>query len=319
MGTESIEWMLQEYGLQDWQRGLEELFPQWNLSFEDILKALFTGNLQECFLLLKEGVADQFFMEISSFKSIFISLLLIGILSALLSNLAEIFKSRQIADISFYFAYLLIVILLLQIFEQSAATMSRLIEQIVLFMKLFLPTYFLVLGAASGGVTAGITYQMLLVLIYLIQAAISVFVIPAVYVYVFLNMINGLWMEERLVLMMEALKKGIQFLLKAVMTAVMGISLIQSMITPVIDSLRGAAVQKAVNVIPGLGNLAGGCHRDADWFCSLSEKQHWNIYVDFTGCTLSDSADKASCHDRAAKRSGSSHGIDCGQAYDLVY
>lgn len=254
----SAAWVMQEYGLGELVEGLKELFPQRQFSLEDILGRLLRGDLQGCFELLKVDLIDRMILEVSGLKGVLVSLLLIGILSTLLSNLADIFESRQIADISFYFAYLLMVILLLGSFEQAAETMTALTEQVALFMKLFLPTYFLVMGMAAGGVTAGIVYQMLLFLVYLVQTGISAFIVPAIYGYVFLNMVNGLWMEERMALLMEALKKGVKFLLKAVMTAVMGISVVQSMITPVIDSLKGEAVQRAVSAIPGLGNLAGG-------------------------------------------------------------
>lgn len=258
MQTDSVAWMMQECGLDELKEGIEGLFPQWNLSLEQILEALFRGDLQSCFALLKEGISDQLVVEVSGLKGIFINLLLIGILSALLANIADIFRNRQIADVSFYFAYLFMVILLLGCFEQAAGTMSELTQGAVLFMKLFLPTYFMVVGVAAGGVTAGGVYQMLLCLIYLVQVGISNLILPLIYAYVFLNMVNGLWSEERLVLLMEVLKKGVRLMLKAVTTAVMGVSIIQSMVTPVIDSLKGAALQKAVSVIPGLGSLAGG-------------------------------------------------------------
>lgn len=258
MDLGSTEWIMQEYGLNELKTGIQELFPKWQLSLEDILSALMQGRIQDCFLMLKKGLYDQLILQFEGFKGIFISLLLIGILSAVLVNISDIFQNRQIADVSYYFVYLLMVLLLLGCFEQAAGTMSSLTGQVTLFMKLFLPTYFMVVGMASGSVTAGTMYQVLLFLIYLIQIGISTFLLPAVYAYVFLNMVNGLWMEERLSLLMELLKKGICFALKTIITAVMGISVIQSMITPVIDSLKGAAMQKAVSSIPGLGNLAGG-------------------------------------------------------------
>lgn len=39
---------------------------------------------------------------------------------------------------------------------------------------------------------------------------------------------------------------------------VTGISLFQSLITPVVDSLKNSAVEKAVSVLPGIGNAADG-------------------------------------------------------------
>ena len=255
---QTVDMLMQEYGLNELQDGLANLFPDFNLSLEQIMHFIWNGDLSSCFSALKEGVLDQFAQEFISMKSVFISLLLIGILSALLSNIAHVFENKQIADVSFYFTYLMMIILLLRTFEQAAGTMSSLAQNTVTFMKLFLPTSFMAVGLSSGGVTAGVVYQILLCAIYLVQVAMSSFLLPAIYCYVFLNMVNGLWMEERFVLLMDAIKKGVKFILKAITTAIVGASVLQSMITPVIDSVKGVAVQKAVSVIPGLGDIASG-------------------------------------------------------------
>lgn len=46
--------------------------------------------------------------------------------------------------------------------------------------------------------------------------------------------------------------------LKAVLFLITGLSLIQSMIVPVVDSFKNTAIHKVVSVIPGIGGLTGG-------------------------------------------------------------
>lgn len=46
--------------------------------------------------------------------------------------------------------------------------------------------------------------------------------------------------------------------MKVAMGAITSFSLFQSMIAPVLDSLKNSAVKKAIGVIPGIGNLAEG-------------------------------------------------------------
>lgn len=58
--------------------------------------------------------------------------------------------------------------------------------------------------------------------------------------------------------MADLLEKLIGWILKASLGVVTGISLFQSLITPVVDSLKNSAVEKAVSVLPGIGNAADG-------------------------------------------------------------
>ena len=83
-------------------------------------------------------------------------------------------------------------------------------------------------------------------------------VLPLIYSYCLLTMINGIWVEEKLALLADLLEKLIGWILKASLGVVTGISLFQSLITPVVDSLKNSAVEKAVSVLPGIGNAADG-------------------------------------------------------------
>lgn len=250
--------LFEQSGLKELEEQLDRLFPEADYKLKEMFSCLIKGDLQGCFGQLRDGVLKSVTAELGGMKKVFVNLLLIGILSALLTNFADIFTNHQIADISFYFVYFLLIILLLRLFSQAVEVTEGVLDNILVFMKLFIPTYFCAVGLASGAVTAGVYYQLMLFLIYAVEWLLSSFIMPAIYCYVFLNIVNGLWMEERMTLLMEALKKAVGFLLKASITLVMGFSFIQSMITPVIDSLKSTALQKTVSAIPGIGNLAGG-------------------------------------------------------------
>ena len=76
--------------------------------------------------------------------------------------------------------------------------------------------------------------------------------LPFIYSYVLLAVVNGVWIEEKLSLLMELLEKGI----KAALKAIVGVSVFQSVITPVIDSVKTSTLQKIVSAIPGIGGAA---------------------------------------------------------------
>lgn len=240
------------------QEELDNLFPSGSIQFTQALEQLMRGNLQGVFASLKTGVWDNLAREANGFRKVFFHILMVGILSALFSTLSAIFENHQVSDISFYITYLMLIMLLLKTFEQAAITTVQMIENMLLFMKLLIPTYALIVGMASGVSTGTMYYQFLLLLLYVVQFGVSVFLLPMVYCYVFLNVVNGLWAEERLGMLAALMHKIVKGLLKVTLTAILGINLVQTMITPVIDSVRNTAAKKVITAIPGLGNLAGG-------------------------------------------------------------
>lgn len=240
------------------QDELDRIFPEGSIELTEAFGKIITGDLKGTFESLKVGVWDIVWQEAASFQTVFFHILMIGILSALFSTLSGIFENHQVSDISFYFTYLLLVVLLLKTFEQAAAITAQMIENMLLFMKLLIPTYALVVGMATGVSTGNLYYQFLLLLLYVIQTGLSVVLLPIIYCYVFLNIVNGLWAEERLGMLATLLHKAVRAILKLSLTAVFGMNLIQTMIAPVIDSVKNTAAKKVLSSIPGLGNLAGG-------------------------------------------------------------
>ena len=65
-------------------------------------------------------------------------------------------------------------------------------------------------------------------------------------------------MEEKLTLLLDLLGKVISFSLKVTLGAITGFSMLQAMISPVIDSIQSSALKKAISAIPGIGGLTEG-------------------------------------------------------------
>lgn len=247
-----------QYDMEGIKDSLDQIVPEYDFDIQDILQLIIKGKIWEAIKLLWEGVKGKLLTELSGMKNIFASILILGIISALFSNFSDVFKSHQIADISFYFLYLLLMTILMKAFLTAANITSETVGNIVLFIKMFIPTYFMAVGAATGAATAVVYYQFTLFLAFGIENILLTILLPLIYGYVLIALMNGIWAEERLTLILDFIKKGISVGLKVAMGAITGLSLFQSMITPVIDSLKTSAVKKAVSVIPGIGNIAEG-------------------------------------------------------------
>ena len=253
-----LESIWQEYGLGQLEEGMNSLFPEYDLSLEVLLEEIMSGDILGAMSHFFKGIISDLSLSAAGVKNIFVWLIVLGIVAALMTHFIEVFDFHQIADMGFYFIYLLMSAILLKCFAQVIQTASETMENIVMFVKLLIPTYLFSVGIATGTTTVSAYYQLLLLLIYGVEKILSGVVLPLVYSFGLLSMINGIWAEEKLGLLMNLMEKCIGWILKAALGIVTGISIFQAMITPVIDSVKSSAIQKAVSAIPGVGNAADG-------------------------------------------------------------
>lgn len=248
----------EEYQLEEIDIGVDRLFPGYQIDTEELFSLIMQGKLLTAlstfFEQLKEGIGG----ELSGMKEMLIYILIIGIVSALFSNFSDIFSGGQVSQVGFYFLYLFLMAILTKAFVFVSEIAVSTVENIILFVKLLIPTYFMAVGAAAGGTTAVFYYQVMLVIAYLVESFLLAALIPFIYSYVILALLNGIWSEERLTLLLDFMKKGIIFSLKLAMGAITGLSLVQAVIVPVIDRLKISALRKTISAIPGIGGAAEG-------------------------------------------------------------
>ena len=246
----SIDIIWQEYGLDQLQQGLSDLFPGNAFSLRQVFSQILQGDVLGAIRDILNAMLGDIGGQLAGMRNVLLWLVLLGLVSALMSHFMEIFDKHQIADISFYFMYLLLTAVLLTCFGQTVQVASDTMENILV------PTYLLAVGVASGTATAGASYQLVLLLIYGVEQVLVGGLLPFIYSYVLLAVVNGVWIEEKLSLLMELLEKAIKAALKAIIGVVTGISIFQSVITPVIDMAKSSTIQKVVSAIPGIGGAA---------------------------------------------------------------
>ncbi|MBQ7954413.1 MAG: stage III sporulation protein AE [Lachnospiraceae bacterium] len=248
----------QDYELSGVSEELDKLFPDYSFDLGFMLEQIITGDIIGALGSVADGIFAGTGQQLLGMKDVLIWILVAGVAASVISYFVEVFESRQIADLSFYFVYLLLMSVLLRCFQEAAGIAVETVENIISFIKIFVPAYLLSVGVVTGTTTATAYYGLMLLIIYLIQTFLVSIVVPCIYSYVLLSAINGVWIEEKLTMIVELLEKGIRLMLKLSLGAVTGISLIQSLITPVIDSAKASTLQKVVSVIPGIGNVADG-------------------------------------------------------------
>ena len=248
------EELLGEMDLSEVQDMMDEMLGEDSFSFTEAVKKLMKGEE----LLSKEAVQELlrglFFSRFEKEKGTFMKILLLILAAAVFANFAEVFDSGQIGEVSFYVVYLLLFMLLMESFSELSGSLNQSLEWITRFMQVLSPAYFLAVAASSGTSTALVFYQGVLVLIWLIQWVLLTLILPAVNLYVILELVNHLSREEMLGKLSELLNTVVSWGLKTLLGFVVGLQVVRGMVAPVIDSLKRTAIGKTAAAIPGVGN-----------------------------------------------------------------
>ena len=256
-----FETLYSEMDLRELEIMLQEKMPQMELSVFDMVKEVYEGNGKGLILTLWDRIKEVLVFQLADVKRIFITIVIIILISALFSTFKDTFQNAQIAEIAFYINYLLLVILLMNLFGNILETGEKTLRDVEEFMRIFFPTFFLIVGSTFGPGTGLAYYQIAGGVIYLVEWCLVSVILPAVSTYMLFVFMNGIWGEEKLVLLLEMFQKGIRFVLKVLLGVLTGAGVIQSMILPVIDRLKGETASKIVEAIPGVGELAEGALR----------------------------------------------------------
>lgn len=236
----------------------ESLFPTYQFDGKQVLSYILQGDIKGAVLSLVSGLTGAVKAQFGEIRTLFVMILVLGITAALFSGFADIFQSRQVSDIAFYFIYLLLTAGLLKVFGSIAGVVGEMLNQLTTFMQLFIPTYLLAVGTAAGAASAAAYYQLFLLIVYLIEKCYLSVLLPMIYCFILLSVINGIWMEEKLNLLLDFVQKLVGYGLKITLGIITGFSLLQSMISPVVDALETSALKKAIGMIPGIGGLTEG-------------------------------------------------------------
>lgn len=255
---ESQEALLEGLELGEMQEAVNELLGEETFSIREVLERILSG--EEVFsmdFLLETGkkfLSDHLLAD----RETLFQVALLVLLAALFANFTNVFSGSQAGEASFYLVYMLLLALLLHSFGSLSAGLSQSLEDLTAFMQALMPSYFLAVTAASGGATAMVFYEMVLGVIFLIQTLLMKAVIPGIQAYVIIQLINYLHKEDFLSRLAELLKTVLEWTLKTITAVVIGMELIQNMISPALDSLKRDALGKTAAAIPGIGNVIDG-------------------------------------------------------------
>lgn len=255
---EAEETIWKEFEFSEIEDLLDDIFPEKKTDFQDLIKKMLSGQTEPSLQVIGEMISDQFFYEWKSSKAGMVHILLIVIVAAVFTNFSNVFQNQQISEISFYVLYLLLITIGLNSFRILIVSASENLERLIGFMKVLGPVYFLAVAFAAGSSTSILFYNLVLLLIYLVELVILNFLIPFVQVYIVIKVMNNLSEEDYLSKFAELCETVIAWTLKTLLAGVTGVNIIQGLLSPAIDSLKRSVVGRSAEAIPVVGDAIGG-------------------------------------------------------------
>ena len=250
--------MMEGLDFTDVDKMMREIFPDERIKFADVLEMLMEGDVSGALQLSGKGLVSTLFSVLSENKQAMIHILVIALIAAVFANFSHVFAAGQAADTGFFILYLLLITLLLQTFEVMMDAVTSGLQLLTDFMQVLCPVYLMAAAVVTGSATSVVFYNLMLFLIFLVQNVVCYLILPLIHVYLMIRLMDELSTEPFLGRFAELAETVISWILKTMLVGIVGMNLIQGLISPVIDQVRRSGLQKGLESIPGIGSTIGG-------------------------------------------------------------
>ena len=199
---------------------------------------------------------DTIFYEISIARPIFVKMLVFSVLFSVIHRLL-VTKKSYVSDMGFLLIYTTLMVLLMQSFFLVRDIAVEGINGILTFLQALIPTYTMTMVFSGSAVTGAVAYELAFFFIYLIEFLMKNLLSPMIHVFVLVLFLNHLFEEDKLSKLAEFMEKIIGIILKVTFGAVVGLGVVQSLLTPMKDRLANNVMISSVSSIPGIGGALG--------------------------------------------------------------
>ena len=253
--TEQKIWELTE--IKDLDTAIRKLFPEEKLHFQDLVESVIRQDENLSAGQIRNFVTDQFFYVLKVNKPVLASIIFLVLIAAVFSNFSEVFQNCQISQTAFFLVYLSVITVGIRNFQAAAVEVQHGLENLILFMRVLCPVYFVCMAVAVGSISAIAFYNLALFLIFLVELVILKWIVPLIQIALLMEILNNLTEEEFLSKAAELLRLVIGWSLKSLLALVTGIGFIERIISPA-DQVKRSVWTKGVGMIPGIGDVVSG-------------------------------------------------------------
>lgn len=171
---------------------LRELLPGDSTGSMDFIEDVLKGNWVLDPGLFWRYITGSVTGVFDGWKRLFISVLVLFILVAMVSNLMSALKNEGAAKAAKTFFILCQLVVLLDAFHEVLGIVEETMARMLEFLKLMIPAYMICIAAAGSGLTALIFYKLLLGFLCLVEGIVAASLTTVVEGYVMLGVVESI-------------------------------------------------------------------------------------------------------------------------------
>lgn len=230
---------------------LGEEYPDFSSVFEKILSMQFADAAQE----IGQWILDTTLREIFSSKFLMGELIGILLFSVFFSNISSAFAAYGVSDSGFFISYLLIFSIIFTNFTAMTVLFKNTVILLSSFLKILLPVYTLAVSLSGNLSTGVVFYEYFMIVVLLLNWICIKIFLPLLQYYFLLELLNHFSEKQNISRLCEGmyllLSKGVQILF----FLFFGVHILETMITPAVDTAKSNIVNKMIGIIPGAGSI----------------------------------------------------------------
>lgn len=225
------------------------------LTFSGLVRDLMKNGLAFEFSSVGKAVRTVILQDFNENRKVLLQILTLAIAFSILLQMTPNAQKTYLADTGFLGIYLILMLLLLKLFLVMTGTVEGYLAKLTDFMQVLQPVFCLSMVFSTGSMSAGVYYEMLLLLIFLIETVFVKILLPIVQIYMVLQLVNYMMEEERFTRIAGFLSNSVKWCTKAFLTVVIGFNFVQGLLAPGIDGLKRSMATGAIRVVPGIGQV----------------------------------------------------------------
>lgn len=227
------------------------------ISFEEIFGLLMEGKVDEAIGQAALQLYESITLEIKQNSELLIKLVLLVIIAAIFNTYSSIYKFSYVGEQGFFVTYIMIAVLLLQSFTLVYDLAKETIYYMNEVIKCLLPALYMSLMLCSGLTTSHMVNTMFLWMLSLVENLLQSVILPGIQIYFLIILLNQVSNVDRFSKLASLIKQGLQFMLKAIVTGLIGLNVMKSLLIPIYDNAKYNILQKGLSVVPGGSTLSG--------------------------------------------------------------
>lgn len=216
---------------------------------EDIRSGKIDFSLSE---LIKRGL-DHLSSQFEQQKDVLFRIIALGVLAGIFMNFSDTIGEKSLGETGFYITYTLLFTTVASSFYTAFTVAKESIDNLLVFMKVLIPSFSLSLCLDGGTGTSIAFYETMLIVIALIELVMAYVFLPGVQVYFLLSMMNQL-SDNHFSKITALVRSFLRWGIRVLFGVLIGYQGIQGMLLPVMDKVKNNTVLKTAKGLPMVGN-----------------------------------------------------------------